>query len=194
MISINNKYLYVHYPKTGGTFVRQVLKEFCNTKASDLHHYPISRLPEEHGFEYIFATVRNPLDWYGSAWKFLHEFNANGSGFKKDEDNPLAPLQPFYTASFNSFIKAVLDSQAGGFYSQSFFNYIGTHKIDRFLKCETLAFDLAATVQELGLSSSPASVIAKPKWGQRDVQYQWDEKLKREILKREMPIINRFYL
>lgn len=195
MISINDKILYVHYPKTGGTFVRETIKEIAKIQRVERNgfhggHAPLNGF--EHSFEYVFATVRNPIDWYGSAWKFLKQFLKEGKNSFKTEI-PLAHIQEYYSNDFNTFVSQV-QKDFPGFYSISFQDYIGSYsKVDRYMKCETLSFDLASFCILKGLGKAN-EIIASPKHGQRIIEYNWNEKLKKQVIKNEWNIIQKFYL
>jgi hypothetical protein len=69
---------YLHIPKTGGTWVRHVLRPIALV---ELHHQlPVSRS------ENVFAFVRNPWAWY------VCSYNASLYGSKDDPANPSDPL------------------------------------------------------------------------------------------------------
>lgn len=56
----------IHFPKTGGTWIRRV----CEKLGIPSHprHLPYSRIPEDRvGFP-TYCLVRNPWDWYVSLW------------------------------------------------------------------------------------------------------------------------------
>lgn len=67
---ITKRFVFVHMPKTGGTWLREVLKKY---------KHPLWHLKERPGHETsaeappglpILGTVRNPWDWYVS-WYFF---------------------------------------------------------------------------------------------------------------------------
>jgi hypothetical protein len=81
---ITKKYIYIHLPKTGGTFVTQVLKKivlktfiqklenkiFNNTYLNINKHGTCSRIPPDYSHLPIFSTIRNPYDRYVSQYEF----------------------------------------------------------------------------------------------------------------------------
>ena len=71
---INEKYLFIHAAKTGGTFLRETVNRFGipnyevgrkHTSFKDL----IKERPELQKLE-SFGYVRNPLTWYRSRWAY----------------------------------------------------------------------------------------------------------------------------
>jgi hypothetical protein len=89
---INNRFVFIHHPKTGGHFVRQVLhhaaqqeirefplgrlrrasilpRRFRCEKAND-YHGTCRDIPAEHRHKPILSAVRNPFDYYVSQYHF----------------------------------------------------------------------------------------------------------------------------
>lgn len=70
---INDKFVFIHNPRTGGAFVRNMFKHsFPESEFAKLHHFhlPISSLREEHKKKLKFGMVRNPWAWYVSLYHF----------------------------------------------------------------------------------------------------------------------------
>lgn len=92
---ITDKFVFVHDPKTGGSFVTSALYElhgihwtrrtnlkltvfkelryktkFGNFIHTNQKHFGCGFIPEPHRGKKILATVRNPLDWYVSQYEF----------------------------------------------------------------------------------------------------------------------------
>lgn len=83
-IKNNKKILYIHIPKTGGSSIEQIFKD--NGWAFSLINptaHPEFKVPPQHltieeltiieditSFDYIFATVRNPLDRINSEYRY----------------------------------------------------------------------------------------------------------------------------
>ena len=65
---INNKYnfTYIHIPKTGGITLRKRLSEINGTYFHNPPHGSIKNYNTDG--HYVFATIRNPFDWYVSFW------------------------------------------------------------------------------------------------------------------------------
>jgi hypothetical protein len=91
---ITDKFVYIHPPKTGGSFVTSALLEAHAIKWSRLHHLKLSltgrltfqsrfgpltlcdkhgacrRIPAEHRDKPILSTIRHPFDYYISDYEF----------------------------------------------------------------------------------------------------------------------------
>ena len=89
---ITDDFVYIHYPKTGGTFVTHVLKRLYQYKKkykllttflpkriqrrlhgfiqTDKKHGTCDEIPELHRNKPILATIRNPYDRYVSHYEF----------------------------------------------------------------------------------------------------------------------------
>lgn len=63
---ITPHFVFVHLPKTGGTFIRKVIAEHLQVVARFDQHACASEIPPEYGGLPIFSVVRNPWDWYVS--------------------------------------------------------------------------------------------------------------------------------
>lgn len=67
-------FVYIHQPKTGGTFVTQALSRVYGGREGafvDLDkHATCSEIPAEHRGKPVVSTVRNPYDRYVSQYRF----------------------------------------------------------------------------------------------------------------------------
>ncbi|HIK31851.1 MAG TPA: sulfotransferase family 2 domain-containing protein [Oscillatoriales cyanobacterium M59_W2019_021] len=72
-------FVYIHYPKTGGTFVTEILKKVHNnpefgslvdTTTAGTKHGQCRQIPPDHQHKPIVSTMRNPYDRYVSAYEF----------------------------------------------------------------------------------------------------------------------------
>lgn len=74
---ITDTFVYIHYPKTGGTFVSEMLKQLAQ-KSPDMtcyevpnkKHSGVSQIPKEHRHKKVVMNVRNTFDHYVSRYKF----------------------------------------------------------------------------------------------------------------------------
>lgn len=82
------KFVYVHMPKTGGTFVATVLfrlqnilqtryvrtprrpNTFFRKMAGPMKHAPVRAIPRSQRQKLVLGTVRNPYDYYVSQYEF----------------------------------------------------------------------------------------------------------------------------
>lgn len=78
---ITDKFVYIHMPKTGGTFVTHVLSQLHSPVEGRPDRYgPISvqepkhgtchDIPVPHRKKPVLSTVRNPYEWYVSQYEF----------------------------------------------------------------------------------------------------------------------------
>jgi hypothetical protein len=74
-VLIHDRFVFIHVPKTGGTFLRHMLKEElpdCYPLGEDdgRVHHGWDRIPDEAQGRPVLAFVRNPWDWYVSWYSF----------------------------------------------------------------------------------------------------------------------------
>ena len=83
---ITDRFVYVHMPKTGGTFVERVLSRLLSQRGglyfdtsrndhqallgSKNKHEKVRQIPDAHKAKKILFTVRNPYDHYVSFYEF----------------------------------------------------------------------------------------------------------------------------
>lgn len=69
---ITDKFVFVHLPRTGGTFVTDTIMQFFPSAREIGYHLPLSLLPEEYSHLPVLGTVRNPwefyVSWYYHIW------------------------------------------------------------------------------------------------------------------------------
>jgi Sulfotransferase family len=65
-------FVYIHYPKTGGTFVTHVLSRIYEGRGfADVDkHAACEQIPEEHRGKPIVTSLRNPFERYVSQYRF----------------------------------------------------------------------------------------------------------------------------
>jgi len=67
-------FVYIHYPKTGGTFVTHVLSRVYGGRDGGFldadKHATCSQIPEEHRGKPIVSCLRNPFERYVSQYRF----------------------------------------------------------------------------------------------------------------------------
>ena len=96
---VTDNALYLHMPKTGGNWVREVLKSIT---INDFGH----RLPSNDFYRpNVYLFVRNPWQWYNSLYHYL----IYGSEIYNPADNFVDPLiRAFgHTPSFADFIETL---------------------------------------------------------------------------------------
>ncbi|MDP1569141.1 MAG: hypothetical protein Q8L86_03985 [Vicinamibacterales bacterium] len=161
--------LFLHVPKTGGNWVRDVLDahDLVYAHIGGKHAGPRQLAPLErllqvpHRYDrpnrplFKFCFVRHPLRWYES-W---YRMNVARGWPTWDEDeeawNPSVELNGLGAPDFTRFIENVL-TRRPGFVSDLFDYYAGdAHFVGRQ---ETMAEDLAAVFATLGIALPAASL------------------------------------
>lgn len=63
---VTDKFVFVHLPRSGGTFVSEVIRKFFPTAHEIGYHLPRTLLPREYAHLPILGAVRNPWEFYVS--------------------------------------------------------------------------------------------------------------------------------
>ena len=72
---VTDKFVFVHLPRSGGTFVSELIKNFFPSAHEIGYHLPRSLLPEEYSHLPLLGTIRNPWEFYPS-W-YHHQYSSN---------------------------------------------------------------------------------------------------------------------
>jgi hypothetical protein len=72
---VTDKFVFVHLPRTGGTFVSEVIRKFFPSAHEIGYHLPRELLPREYFHLPVLGTVRNPWEFYVS-W-YHHQQSSN---------------------------------------------------------------------------------------------------------------------
>src|SRR3989338_10831549 len=72
---VTDKFVFVHLPRTGGTFVSEVIRKFFPSAQEIGYHLPRALLPREFSHLPVLGTVRNPWEFYVS-W-YHHQQSSN---------------------------------------------------------------------------------------------------------------------
>ena len=69
---VTDKFVFVHLPRTGGTFVTDMIMKFFPLAREIGYHLPRSFLPKEYSHLPVLGVVRNPwefyVSWYYHIW------------------------------------------------------------------------------------------------------------------------------
>ena len=71
---VTDKFVFLHLPRSGGTFVSDVIKKFFPSAHEIGYHLPRAVLPPEYSHLPVLGTVRNPWAFYPS-WYYHHYFD-----------------------------------------------------------------------------------------------------------------------
>ncbi|OAD21285.1 hypothetical protein THIOM_002953 [Candidatus Thiomargarita nelsonii] len=98
---ITKHFVFIHFPKTGGSFVRAVCKKYTPWQVQIIDEHPtIFDIPKAYQSLPKFGFVRNPYSWYVSGYSYL----------KKQADNKLFnQISNNGTKDFKSTLLAILE-------------------------------------------------------------------------------------
>jgi hypothetical protein len=69
---VADKFVFVHLPRSGGTFVSDLIRKFFPSTREIGYHFPRELLPAEYAHLPVLGTVRNPwefyVSWYYHVW------------------------------------------------------------------------------------------------------------------------------
>jgi hypothetical protein len=69
---VTDKFVFVHLPRSGGTFVSEVIRKFFPSAHEIGYHLPRTLLPKKHSHLPVLGAVRNPwefyVSWYHHVW------------------------------------------------------------------------------------------------------------------------------
>jgi len=186
------KTLFIHVPKTAGTWVTEVLsKTGFVTKQYVPFHWPLESLrsmwreQRERQLPFTWAFVRHPLSWLESAWKYQRGRKWVDSG----------PLAEFRSDVFEDFVRQLL-AKRPGHVTGVFESYVGKpgDKIDYIGRYENLRSD---TIEALRRAGEKASVDVIRRAPPRNVSPPGDvslpNDLRQAVLESEQGAIQRFY-
>ena len=83
---MNKDLLFLHIPKTGGTFLYSYLKEAYGSNIVLFGHGNIREFPEKRKY-FKFAILRNPFDWYVSRYFYYFRKQMVEKGVSIDCDS-----------------------------------------------------------------------------------------------------------
>jgi hypothetical protein len=141
MVFATRHFVYVHVPRTGGYFVREVAQRHWPIEwTSERYpgdprrhlHDPYETLPPRYRDLPALVFVRNPWDWYVSMWAWLTEHGGS------------SPMHKAAEAGFAEFVRAgtALRAARGGGYFKTFESISRGAEVRRFegLRAELRTF------------------------------------------------------
>lgn len=110
---VTTKFVYIHMPKTGGTFVRQVLNRLFRQDNGGIDelllegqkHARFSDIPNSHREKPVALSVRNPYDHYVSFYEYGWWKSYPDDTFDERKMRRLFPCYP--EISFAQYLAAV---------------------------------------------------------------------------------------
>ncbi|MAH46489.1 hypothetical protein CMI37_11695 [Candidatus Pacearchaeota archaeon] len=149
--------IFIHIPKTGGSWVRQATRR-SGIVTNEIHYRNSEKKPEHWQHctpadlncegRFTFCFVRHPLDWYASFWAYRKRL-----GLLTDHELD----QIIHTYSFPKYIEIILDKYPSGYVSTMYKKYT---YVDYVGRNENLVEDLIKALQ-LGNEQFNEEVIRK---------------------------------
>jgi hypothetical protein len=137
----NDRMVFIHIPKTGGTWGTWAMQSagVKFEKIGDTHHLMKEEL--EIGDRFAFAFVRDPFTWYSSVWKY-------------HRSNPLSHWEPFsqwIELDFPDFLEQVVEN-CPGYLSEYYPRFVGPpdREINFIGRYERLVDDLVVALRLAG--------------------------------------------
>ena len=116
MIIVNNAFVYIHHPKTGGTFVTEMLKrvastskEFTIQELPGLKHAGVRKIPDEHRHLPILINVRNVFEHYVSRYTFRWWADPGHYQKRFNMEKVRKDFQDFPEIGFAEFLRLIND-------------------------------------------------------------------------------------
>jgi len=214
--------LFLHIPKTGGSWVRHVLREqglvkveFPDTHPdmTRLNHFPrfyplhfakqsikyrSTCLAREVRESYKFCFVRHPHDWYRSYWRYMKgrkwKIDDNPNGVLDTTWKPNSILRKYGGAGFEPFMEGVLKNQPG-YLTQMYDWYAPPGEIDFVGRTESLVDDLLDALARAGIDVDEEAVRNTEKVNtspSRIDRPEWHDDLRAAVRRLEAPVFERF--
>jgi hypothetical protein len=196
---VKSNALFLHIPKTGGTWIEQASTsagiEIVSAPALSNVTWRHSLLNQYlNRYEFVFAFVRHPLTWYESWWKFQTWLN-----WRDHEPNVWHPqnvLKPCASNDFDEFIRLCIKHEPA-YVTRLYEWYLGPEGAEfvSFIgRYEHLADDLVKVYRSLSLEFDEPALRAQAPANVSLVEPPaWDKELKARMLEMETPAIRRFY-
>jgi hypothetical protein len=180
---VTDKFVFVHLPRSGGTFVSGVIRKFFSSAYEIGHHLPRQLVPREYSHLPVLGTVRNPWEFYVSLYHYVRirdaasilvswmsengklDFigsirNALNLGVNEERLNVLIEMLPnhidYSKIHIPNVTKDTMRRVRGtgvGYYTFRFNQMFGSADDVFFCRLETLSQDLVAFFEGIGAAT-----------------------------------------
>jgi hypothetical protein len=180
---VTDKFVFVHLPRSGGTFVSEVIRRFFPSAREIGYHLPRNLLPREYSHLPVLGAVRNPWDfyvsWYYHVWPrdagtpLISWVTENGKlgfegttrnalnlGVNNERLDTLIEMLPeqvdYYTRNIPNITKESIRKIRGtgvGYYTFRFNHLFGNAEDVLICRFETLRQDLLAFFDRIGVTT-----------------------------------------
>ena len=200
-VLITPDFVFVHVPKTGGTWVRGMIP--AEWRIAELEtHREHDRVPPEYTDLPVLAFVRNPWDWYVSFWDDRVRGLTTDDGWIDELLRPDLGFETFlraalYTRDFRYRVGRWMREEGLDLYSAMFRDITMPRRSVWFGRFENLRADLLRFLDEVTtvdealrkrILTSPAEYVG----GHRDYRTYYTPELRDLVAERCERIITRF--
>ena len=210
---LKNNAVFLHVPKTGGTWVAGLLQHLGLVKTPvggphtdferlfwydrfhrdekvfrNLIRRRLGWLPHIDPRCFKFCFVREPLSWYVSWWRFMESRNWRSQGDEKNpyHKSPIEMLNGLGSHDFNTFV-ANVNRKRPGFVTE-LYGWYARPSVNFVGKQENLRRDLIEVLSLMGLKADATEIEAFPKLNESPPAIrcpEWDPKLKQRTFRLE---------
>lgn len=194
-VLLKNGAVFLHIPKTGGTWITEVLyklglveQEFSHQHANMVRVLHADKFPPGKSSEgqpnkrlsqqieistFKFCFVRDPFKWYESWWKYMNTKGWNSWGRCDDKNHwhPCLSINGTGSHDFDTFVENVIKIYPG--FVTNLYNQYTENGIHFIGKQESLASDLVHVLKTMKLDIDPELIYQNPvKNASKNPQFQ----------------------
>jgi len=190
--------LFLHIPKTGGSWVTTVLEEMglvigkIGVKHADIAHVMFADNSKTilKNRPFMFCFVRHPLSWYESWYKHMSQPSRRwcywGSECEVEKWHPNMMLNGLGDDNFNRFVENVAHRRPG--YATEMFGWFTTPPVNFVGRQENLRDDLITALELAKVEFDPEVIRKYPKVRvspEPNNKIVWDADLKKQVTQLE---------
>jgi hypothetical protein len=185
--------VFLHAPKTGGTWVRQALRAagLAAREWPDAPHCHATRddfRPAEYGDLPAFAFVRHPAEWLRSYWVYK-------MGVDWQRPNKFDRKLRDCRSTFDGFVRGVLEREPPGYVGRLFSRYLPAGDSLAIGRFERLPSELIRILHRFGESFDETAVRSRSRVNAGDYRRfraDYPPELYRRVMESERPLCERF--